>query len=64
MAVCSDAQTIMTARSGGSVTSNVRIALAHTTVAVLMDTSWSKVMFAKPMYQVQRVHMCICFFDV
>lgn len=48
-------QTIMTVKSGGSVTSCVKIVLGHTTVAVLMDTSWSRVTCAKPMCQVQRV---------
>lgn len=45
----------MTVRSGGSVTSCVKIVLGHTAVAVLMDTSWSMVVSAKPMCQVQAV---------
>lgn len=55
MAVCFIAQIIMTVRSGGSVTSCVKIVLGHTTVAVVMDTSWSRVMSAKPMCQVWGV---------
>lgn len=55
MAFCFIAQTIMIVKSGGYVTSCVKIVLGHTTVAVLMDTSWSRVMSAKPMCQVQKV---------
>lgn len=55
----------MTVRSGGSVTSCVKIVLGHTTVAVLMDTSWSKVMSAKPMCQVNKVtHHTVTLYDM
>lgn len=54
-AACFIAQTIMTVRSGGSVTSCVKTVLGHTAAAALMATSWSRVMCAKPMCQVQRV---------
>lgn len=43
----------MTARSGESVTSYVRIVLKHTFAAVWMDTSWSKTTSAKLMCQVR-----------
>ena len=55
MVVCIIPQTIMTVKSGGSVISCVKIALGRTTVAVLMDTSWSRVTSAKQMFQVQGV---------
>ena len=44
----------MTVRSGGYVTSCVRIVLGRTIAAALMDTSWSRVISVKPMFQVQR----------
>lgn len=45
----------MIVRSGAFVTSYVKIVLGYTTVAALVDTSWNRVMCAKPMCQVQRV---------
>lgn len=50
--VCAVSQTIMTARSGASVTNCVRIVLEHTSAVVWMDTSWSNITYAKPMCQV------------
>lgn len=59
---CAVSQTIMTARSGASVTNCVRIALEHTSAVVWMDTSWSNITSAKPMCQVRpiRAVMNIC----
>lgn len=45
----------MTVKSGESVTRCVKIGLGRITVAVLMDTSWSRVTSAKQMCQVQGV---------
>lgn len=56
---------MMTVRSGGSATSSVKIVLGHTTVAVLMDISWSRVISAKPMCQVQGVtHHALAFYNI
>lgn len=62
---CVIPQTIMTVKSGGSVTSCVKIVLGRTTVAVLMDTSWSRVMSAKLMCQVQgMMHHIVALYNL
>lgn len=49
----------MTARSGESATSCVKIVLKHTSAVVWMDTSWSKITSAKLMCQVPPICVMI-----
>lgn len=63
MALSFTSQTMMTVRSGGSVTSCVKIVPGHITAAVLMGTSWSRVTSAEPTFQVHRGRYgFVCFY--
>ncbi len=48
-------QTTMTVKFGVSVIISVRIAQAHIIAAVQMNTSWSRVMSARPIFQVSGI---------